>query len=85
VENLSVGGISRTADYTVLLSGAEVLDVAEDDVGGVTVEFTVLATPLPRDVCGDANVDGDVLFAGVLVYVYAADNEESVALVEFIG
>ncbi|KAI6772924.1 hypothetical protein HG530_003882 [Fusarium avenaceum] len=85
VKDLSVGGISRTANHTVLLSGAEVLDVAEDNVGGVAVEFTVLTTPLPRDVCGDANVDGDVLFARVLVHVYPADDEESVAFVEFIG
>jgi hypothetical protein len=85
VEDLSVGGISRAADYAILLSGTEVLDVAEDDVGGVAVKFTVLATPLPRDVGGDTNVDGDVVLAGVLVYVYAADDEESVAFVEFIG
>jgi hypothetical protein len=57
----------------------------EDNVGWFAVVLVVLAPALRCNVCGDTNVDDDVFLAGMLVDFQAADYEEPVAAVQFIG
>lgn len=82
MEDLLVGSVRGAADDTVVLRPGQVFDVAQNHVRFLAVELVVLPPALGSDVRGDARVDDDVLFAGVLVHSQTADHEESVAVVQ---
>lgn len=84
VKDLLVGRVRRTSDDAVRISAAEILDVREDDVCGLAVEFVILTAALGGDMRGDSRVDDDVLFPRVLFDLDAADDEEAVAAVQLV-
>lgn len=46
MKDLSVSSISRTPNCALILTGAEILDVREDNVSGLAVELVVLTAAL---------------------------------------
>jgi hypothetical protein len=46
MKDLSVSCVSWTSNRALVLTGAEILDVREDNVGGFALEFAVLTTAL---------------------------------------
>jgi hypothetical protein len=82
VKDLLLRRVRRRADAPRVDLGGQVLDVREDDVGGLAIVLRVLARAERRDVRGQTGVDDDVLLARVLVHGDAADDLEAVAVVD---
>lgn len=86
MKDLLVRRVGGAPNRTIqLAAAAEVLDVGQHHVGELAIVLVVLAAQLGRNVRGHAGVDDEVLLARVLVWSQAADDEETVALVQLGG
>lgn len=85
VEDLFISRVGRAADDTLWIRMAEVLHMREHHVCELPVVLVILAPSLGSHVGGDTTVDDNVLLSGVLLYFDAANHEESVPTVQFVG
>lgn len=85
VKDLLLRRVRRSADFVGVDLFAEVLDVSQHDVGGLSLPLVVLSAPSRSNVGGHAGVDDDVLFSSVVVYGDAANYLETVSVMEFLG
>lgn len=85
MEHLLLGRVRGRPDAPGVCVGRQVLDVREDDVGRAAIVLVVLPPSDVGHVGGDACVDDDVFFPGVLVDGNASDDLEPMAVVHVGG
>lgn len=85
MEDLFVGGISRSADLTGIYDGAHVLDVVENDICRLAVDLMVLSASDRCYVRCDAGVDYDILFTVVFVEGETSKDLEATAVMDIVG
>lgn len=86
MENLLISRVRRGANALFITTRcAEILDVVHDDVSRLALELDILSPSYWSDMRREAGVDDDVFFPGVLVDGEAAEDSESVAVVEVLG
>lgn len=84
MEYLLIRSVSRTANLALVLRQSQVFDVSENYISCLPIILPVLATSLGCDVRGQACVNDNVIFSCVLIHTKAADDKESVPIVQLV-
>lgn len=85
MENLFISRIGRCPYIRSIFSARQILDMRNHQGLAVSEVRVLLAATEISHVGRDAAIDDDVLFAGVSVYVEAAEDEEASSCVEVFG
>lgn len=89
MEDLLVGGVRRGSNLELGLisvltkAGPDVFDMANNDIGALALEISVLSTPDGTNVRGDASVDDDIFLTCVAIHVQPTEDKETVTKVQF--